>query len=576
MIAFPREGAVRLRHLGTIAWVSVAACAEPPASSPPVVDDPRVELTPVEHLNRASMVLRGVRPSVAELELVRDDAGALPGLVDAYLYDPRFGDTVRDLHNDAWSMRATGQINVTATGSLAEVEMTRLRVSLYESPLRTIQHVVENDLPYTEILAADYQLGDEVVSRAFSHLDGYDDAAGGWQVLRWTDDRPAAGILSDSMMYVRFASMGANYNRGRANHVSRALLCHDYLDREITLDGSIDLSDPAVVADAVTESEACATCHRTLDPLASFFSWRGGFNLRGQVWPTELYMPQWTEDELWWETTGQAPAYYGAPGRDMGDLARFIREDDRFSLCTAKRFYGWMTETPLSHVPPAAATELQDVLVASGWNARALARAVVLHPDFRVAATEDPEAADDVIGLQRARPEQLRRMFEDLTGFVWQTYVEEECCLGDGVSPIGLVDVTTDAWTGFQTLLGGIDGAFVSQPVYTANATTTLALRELAAEAAGWVVPRDFDQPDRAQRKLLTLVERDTTDRDAIVAQLVALHTRIYAEFVGPDDPSVVAAWELWADVHARSGDPERAWQATLTGMLQDWRILYY
>ncbi len=567
---------MRLRDLGSIGWVAVAACGAPSVdvTSPPAAT--RVELTPVEHLNRASMVLRGVRPSVAELEAVQADPSALPGFVDVYLHDPRFGDTVRDLHNDAWSMRATGEINVPATGSLADVEMTRLRVSLYEGPLRTIQHVVENDLPYTEILAADYQLGDEVVSRAFTQLTGYDDAVGGWQVLHWTDDRPAAGILSDNMLYVRFGSMGSNFNRGRANHVSRALLCHDYLDREITLDGSIDLSDPAVVADAVTQSEACATCHRTLDPLASFFSWRTGFALRVQVWPTQLYMPQYTESEAWWDTTGQPPAYYGAPGRDMGDLARFIREDDRFSLCTARRFYGWMTETPLTHVPEEAANELQDVLVGSGWNARALARAVVLHPDFRIASSTDPVEADGVVGLQRARPEQLTRLIEDLTGFVWQTYGEEECCLGDGVSPIGLVHVPTDAWTGFQTLLGGIDGAFVSQPVYTANATTTLALREFAGEAAGWVVPRDLDQPDRAQRKLLGLVERDTTDRDAIVTQLVALHARIFAEFVGPDDPSVVAAWELWADVHGRTADPEHAWKATVAAMLQDWRILYY
>ncbi len=522
------------------------------------------------------MVLRGVRPSAAEIQQVVDDPSALAAVVEGYLYDPRFGDAMRDLHNEAWSFRATAQTNVPASGTLAVEPMGRLRRSLYESPLRTISYIIEEDRPYTEILTADYQLADDVVARAWSNLDGYDQAAGGWQVVGWSDDRPRAGILSDNVLYIRFASMGSNYNRGRANSMSRALLCHDYLDREITLEGALDLSNPDVVADAVTASEACATCHRTLDPLASFFPFRTGFALYLQEWPAELYDPNWVTQEGWWYATEVAPSYYGQAGTSLDDLARDILADDRFALCTAKRFYAWMTQTPLHHVPDDVAGDLQDVLVGSGWNARTLARAVVMHPDFRVSHARDAATADGLVGLQKVRPEQLERMVADLTGFTWQTDVPELCCGAPaGSSPVGVIPVTTDAWSGFQTLLGGIDGAFVSQPSNTANTTSTLALRQLAAEAAAYLVREDFALP-AAERRRLRGVEATTVDEASIRAQLVSLHVDLYAEQVAADDASVSLAWSIWSEVHRSSGDGRRAWEATLTAMLQDWRMFYY
>lgn len=42
-----------------------------------------VALGPVEHAVRASLVLRGIRPSTDELELVRKDPAAVESLVDS-------------------------------------------------------------------------------------------------------------------------------------------------------------------------------------------------------------------------------------------------------------------------------------------------------------------------------------------------------------------------------------------------------------------------------------------------------------------------------------------------------------
>ncbi|MEL6180903.1 MAG: hypothetical protein AAFS10_18225, partial [Myxococcota bacterium] len=56
-------------------------------------------LSPTDHLVRASMALRGVRPSVEELETVRANPDALPGVVDTYIESEAFGTTIRDMHN---------------------------------------------------------------------------------------------------------------------------------------------------------------------------------------------------------------------------------------------------------------------------------------------------------------------------------------------------------------------------------------------------------------------------------------------------------------------------------------------
>ncbi len=85
-----------------------------------------------------------------------------------------------------------------------------------------------------------------------------------------------APVLRDKGLYI-----AANYDadlpdqpdyrlRGRANMVARALLCFDYLVQDIVLEEGIDLTNPDEVANAVVENSGCASCHQTLDPLASF------------------------------------------------------------------------------------------------------------------------------------------------------------------------------------------------------------------------------------------------------------------------------------------------------------------
>src|SRR5258706_3612715 len=74
----------------------VLAAAACDAQPPPTL----TYLTPAEHLARASLALRGLRPSLPELVAVTTHPDWLPTLVDHYLASPEFGATIRDLHNE--------------------------------------------------------------------------------------------------------------------------------------------------------------------------------------------------------------------------------------------------------------------------------------------------------------------------------------------------------------------------------------------------------------------------------------------------------------------------------------------
>jgi len=540
-----------------------------------------VPLDPVDKLVRVSMALRGKRPSRGDIAAVEADPDVLPAIVDLYLADPAFGETIRDMHNEALLVLADYFIypaGFEPIGPVADADVYALNRSITEAPLRLVEHVVMNDRPYTEIVTADYTVANADVASVWGVA--HDGDAATWSETQWVDGRGNAGILSDSWLFQRHSSTPSNANRGRANAISRALLCYDFLSRDIEVDAEIDLADPEDVANAVVDNPACASCHQALDPLASFF--RGYYPIYVPMdlesYPHYVWYPELFPDLL--GVPMRDPAFFGAPGDGVESLGQLVAGDPRFSLCTARRFYAYFHQIELAEVPMAAEIELQDVLLANGMNAKALTKAIVLADDFLVSHVElaaDVDAidpADDVVGVKKARPVQLRQMFADLTGFRWRTdltiLASEELPWG-----LGKVDLMDDSFLGYSVLAGGLDSIYVTRPSHTYSATVSLVLRTLAQLAADEVVETDFAAA-ADDRRLLGLVEPTTTDETSVRAQLVDLHLRLFAERVAADDATVDDAWQLWSAALDHSADPRRAWKVVLAALLQDVRIAYY
>lgn len=552
---------------GALCVIAVGCTQDGPAApepEPPV--GTVVYLSPTEHLVRASMTLRGKRPSADELARVDADPSALEAIVDDYIASPEFGGVMRDLHAedllvrvDPGAMRARD-----AVSDRTAAEMT----TVYEEPLRLIEHVIVTDRPYSEIVTADYAISDPIsaVVWGMSHS-----GSTGVEVAHWLDDRPVAGILSSSALWARHTSAGANYHRSRANLISKVLLCFDYLHSDIQLDTSVDLSDPEVVANALVANPSCAGCHQTLDPLAATL--RGfQFGNRYATYPVPMWRQQWVDEWAARGTTHRPPAYFGQPVSTPVDVGQRIAADPRFPRCAAERFAAYFTQTDRDKISFAWGARLTEEFIASGLSAKHLAKAVVLSDEFRASHTTDAataDAAEALHGMLHARPEQLGSMFADLTGYRWMT--QSDVTLG-GV-PYGAADLLRGDFLGFRALAGGVDSYFVTRPTHTTNAVSSLVLRELARSAAGFVVEREL--ATNGPRVLLQIAGDDRRE-DAIRAEIARLHARIYGTIDDVASPAIDETYAVFAAVLADTGDLHHAWRTTLTAMLSDLRIAYY
>src|SRR5262245_21845617 len=83
-----------------------------------------VPLDPVGRLLRASMAVRGVRPSVEEIELIRQDPDALGGLVDQWMESPEFAATIRDMWAEILLLRNDTFNPLPVLGLFAELPYT--------------------------------------------------------------------------------------------------------------------------------------------------------------------------------------------------------------------------------------------------------------------------------------------------------------------------------------------------------------------------------------------------------------------------------------------------------------------
>ena len=205
------------------------------------------------------------------------------------------------------------------------------------APLELIAHVVESDLPYTEILTADYIMANPYAARAYGALTTFDDPDDprefrptkivsyyrkGDDFEREHDrivdatriinpgslrtDYPHAGILNTTMFLSRYPSTATNRNRARARWTY-----YHFLGLDVEKSAS-RTTDPVALADAknpTMHNPACTVCHSVLDPVAGAFQdygddgfykdqW-GGMDSLHRLYKEERGAPLNVEAESW-------------------------------------------------------------------------------------------------------------------------------------------------------------------------------------------------------------------------------------------------------------------------------------
>lgn len=179
------------------------------------------------------------------------------------------------------------------------------------APLELIAHVGENDLPYTDILTADYIMANAIAAEAYganTPFDGADrvhDFRPSEIVSYYRNDEskvseyslelgtkvtdpgnlatvyPHAGILNTTVFLNRYPTTATNRNRARSRWTY-----YQFLGLDIEKSAS-RTTDPVALADTnnpTMHNPACTVCHTILDPVAGAFQNYGDEGLYRDQW----------------------------------------------------------------------------------------------------------------------------------------------------------------------------------------------------------------------------------------------------------------------------------------------------
>ena len=377
-----------------------------PGLSPETLFDTVTMASPGKTLRRAALIFGGRIPTREELEAVEsgteeDLREAIRNLMtgpgfhqflirasnDRLLTDRELSDVVPldgrfvDFQNLNW-MKYTAAIKKGYSDPWQDPEYAdwwhEVHYGFGRAPLELIARVVENDLPYTEVLTADYIMANPAASEAYGGTVRFDDSTNPTEfrpseivsyyrddeskireskrgsVYRifdpgnlWTD-YPHAGILNTTVFLRRYPTTPTNRNRAR----SRWTYYH-FLGMDIEKSAS-RTTDPDALADTdnpTLKNPACTVCHRIMDPVAGAFQNYGEGGEYRDTWggrdslddfykdpPDGGYTPYRPGDT--WYRDMREPGFNGLLAPDAGNsvqwLAEQIAADERFAEGTVK------------------------------------------------------------------------------------------------------------------------------------------------------------------------------------------------------------------------------------------------
>ena len=528
--------------------VALLACSAGPADSVTETDTSAPgaasALVPLEAprlLRRISLDLLGALPEPSELDAVEADPAALDAIVDGYLHDERFEERLVALFAEHFQTRISEFETRYYDYHLDDEDEFPFERSVADEPLRLAARIVADDRPWSDLVTADHTMANELLAEVWP-LDR--DEGEGWQPARWTDGRPAAGVLASNGLWWRHQSTPSNKNRRRAAMTIRLLLCEDLLSRPVTLSGGLDLT--AEIDDAIWDQPSCTGCHVTVEPLAAAlfgFYWFSQYNQQEMT----SYHPE--RELLGPDELGVEPAWFGQPIGGLADLGGVIADDARFPRCAAETMATLLWRRPVESDDFDVVEALRQVYIDEGGGSHALLEAVLATDRYRAGDLADDATdaeLDRELTTRMLSPEQLAAAAEDWTGFRW-TY--------------GAFDqLSNDEW-GYRVLAGGVDGEEVTAPQADPSLSWALVTKRMAQATAQAAVDEGIVDADLSPGS------------EAFRAQLEDLHWQLYAE--RPTDAWLEASEQLWSDALALS-DADTAATTVVSALLRDTRYVTY
>jgi hypothetical protein len=559
-------------------------CGESVASVPAEV----VLADAASTLRKASLQLAGRLPTAEEIAGVTNDPATLDAALLALTKEEAFYDWMRIAFNDALLTDQFLQYNGRAIDNMSGKDFAAIddykgdgaqkdnragvNRALAREPVELMLHTVRNDLPFSNVLTADYTVVNPELAKIYKNAtiegafngDPSDDDRE-WLIARVaTDDGtavPHAGVITTPMWLNRYPTSPTNRSRGRARVLMKLFLATDILE---VANRPVDATAVSTLPNATLNQQECITCHAIIDPIAGGFRGFGAtdyehFSPQEAVsgWYNDMKLPGYGNDPM-------DPADYPLAARWVG---KRIADDPRFAVGAVRLAYTSLTGRELSSFPKSdseayaseyAAWKAEDAFIretaatfdANGRKFRDLILTIVKSPYYRAIAVSSgfpAERLGEVSKLGTARlstPEVLRRKISAVAGVPWRMHYEW---------------TKNHDWFGEETLrvlYGGIDSDSVIRRARDPNSIMANIQLRLANEVAILAVPYDFSKP-AANRVLFPNIEMEDIavgSEAKVKAAVVHLHQHILGETLAEDDPEIVATIKLFQDTLADGG----------------------
>ena len=504
----------------------------------------------VAMLTRISMDIRGVRPSIDDVDAVVADASVLDSLVDEYLEDPRFPERMIDLYSEIYLTRSRVLLG-TAHRSSTSTQMWTPSLTRAPSVMSRCKDLGDHRVrgsPYTDVVTPTGRCTTPSWPACTQPTTQQTAQAGRSRVHGWSTD----GRRPEHQWHVVALRLDhLEPESKRANQISRIFLCNDYLTRPIAFDRDVNLLDEDAVNDAIENDPGCVACHVSWIPSRAISTASGT-----STTPVRAMPPPTTRNGNDSTTGSAVRAGYGQSGGTLSDLGHHIAADPRFIECAVEQAYTRLMGRDAVLMDGDALALHREAFLAGRPDG---ARAVPFHP-------EPPSVSLGHRGTERLRHQEARdrgllaSQVEGITGFRWTQ---------------GGTDMMASDAVGVGNLAGRADGYRMVRdsrsPMPPCSSSAQRPGSTARHDARGRPEPRD-----RSLFSEVTFAETAQTDRAAMTAPITHSTKLLLGRVVEPDGDEVEANLALWEELYAATDSAHVAWGGLLIALLRDPDFLMY
>ncbi len=336
-----------------------------------------------ELLNKISLNLVARKPTDSEKQRLIDQGSvALESIVDEQLESDAFINRIKNTFNDllltegkmkdayhsvlrnySWksfdnaSAEWVKDYSPQSGSNLTAKQYIRLRQYTsrghVNAPLELIGHVIKRNLPFSEILTANYAMLNWYSAKSYGlesvkkfrdlkpedvYVPGFNKDPEHYLPVN-LPNVPSAGVLTTGVYMHRYPTTTSNVNRHRAYTLFKQFLDTDILaiSGERPGDGDSSHEVPTLT------DPSCTSCHQLMDPVASSF--KNWISFAGEARPYYTDKPKWDESTILPVGFNGQTAPKGVDALPW--VASKVVQDKRFSRAMVKAVYKQITGTAL-------------------------------------------------------------------------------------------------------------------------------------------------------------------------------------------------------------------------------------